>query len=90
MDSSWLNEFWLELARAKEGVRLQLHTHPHAAFHSATDDAHPMIPSAGFLSLVIPNLAMGPVGFQDAYLTEIQADGSWRQVSIDSRLQVIP
>lgn len=90
IDSMWLTEFWLDLARMERGIRLQAHTHPREAFHSETDDAYPMIPSIGFLSLVIPNLAMGPVGFEDAYLTEIQVDGSWRQVSIESRLEVIP
>src|SRR5438105_3166025 len=84
IESAWLTEFWLELARTKQGIRVQAHTHPHAAFHSAIDDAYPIIPSCGFLSLVIPNLAMGRVSFEGAYLTEIQADGSWRQVCIEN------
>lgn len=90
IDSAWLNEFWLELARVEQGIRVQAHTHPRTAFHSKTDDAYPMVSSTGFLSLVVPNFAMGPVGFEDAYLTEIQADGSWRQVPIESRFEVIP
>jgi hypothetical protein len=88
LDDRWLSEFWLRLARDELGVRVQAHTHPGAAFHSATDDAFPIIHTPGFLSLVIPNFALGPVGFQDAYLTEIQADGNWRQVPIEGRLVV--
>ena len=88
VDDSWLNEFWLELADRNMGVRVQVHTHPRQAFHSASDDAYPIIHRPGFLSLVIPNFAMGPVGFDDAYLTEIQADGSWREVPIAERLIV--
>lgn len=89
IDSAWINEFWLELAGKEEGIRLQVHTHPQAAFHSATDDAYPIIHSTGFLSLVIPEFALGRVGFEGAYLTEIQPDGTWREVPIASRLEVI-
>ena len=88
IDSGWINEFWLELARGGRGIRLQVHTHPYEAFHSAIDDAYPIIHSTGFLSLVIPRFAMGSVGFEDAYLTEIQADGAWREVPIEAHLEV--
>ena len=40
-------------------------------------------------SLVIPNFGLGPVGFEETYLTEIQPDGRWMEVSIDSRLVLI-
>ena len=30
--------------------------------------------------------ALGPVGFKDAFLTEIQPNGQWQQVAIESRL----
>jgi len=88
VDDTWLNEFWLELGRLNMGVRVQVHTHPNEAFHSPSDDAYPIIHRPGFLSLVIPNFAMGPVGFDDAYLTEIQVDGSWKEVPVTSRLFV--
>ncbi|MDE1468325.1 hypothetical protein [Aurantiacibacter sp. D1-12] len=88
IDSGWINEFWNDLADRGMGVRVQVHTHPSEAFHSATDDAYPLLPEAGFLSLVIPDFAMGPVGFDRAYLTEIQSDGSWQQVDIEARIQI--
>ena len=88
IDGSWINTFWNDLADRKLGVRVQVHTHPGEAFHSPTDDAYPLIHETGFLSLVIPGFAMGPLGFDDAYLTEIQPDGSWREVRVNSRLGV--
>ena len=88
LDDDWLNAFWLELGNTNSGIRAQVHTHPREAFHSATDDEFPIIHKSGFLSLVIPNFALGPVGFKDAYLTEIQPEGRWRQVAIESRLVV--
>jgi hypothetical protein len=85
----WINDFWLDLARTEQGIRVQVHTHPREAFHSSIDDAYPILHSVGFLSLVIPNFALGPVGFENAYLAEITSKGRWREVSPDSRLQVI-
>jgi len=86
LEDRWLNDFWMELADTNTGIRVQVHTHPQKAFHSPTDDEFPIIHKPGFLSLVIPNFGLGPVGFKDAYLTEIQNDGCWREVPIPSRL----
>jgi hypothetical protein len=86
LDDAWLNAFWLDLGNTNNGVRVQVHTHPGEAFHSKTDDDFPIIHKPGFLSLVIPNFALGPVGFMDAFLTEIQPNGQWKQVVIESRL----
>lgn len=90
LSSAWISQFWRDLARAGQGIRVQVHTHPEAAFHSAVDDAYPIIHTVGFLSLVIPNFGMGPVGFEQAYLAEIAADGTWREVSAQERLVVVP
>lgn len=89
LSSAWLTGFWHELAARREGVRAQVHTHPGEAFHSATDDAWPIIHTAGFLSLVIPDFASGPVGFERTYLAEIQPDGRWVEVASAERLEVV-
>jgi hypothetical protein len=88
LDDSWLSDFWLRLADENFGIRIQVHTHPAEAFHSRIDDEFPIIHTPGFLSLVIPDFALGPVGFDDAYLAEIQSDGRWRQIPIAERLVV--
>src|ERR1043166_8840962 len=80
LESGWLNKLWIDLADQERGIRVQVHTHPRAAFHSPTDDAFPIIHTPGFLSLVIPNFAIGPIGFRDAFLAEINGDGRWCQV----------
>lgn len=84
----WITRFWNELVDMGLGVRVQVHTHPGAAFHSPTDDAFPLIHDVGFLSLVIPDFALGDIGFSGAYLTEIQSDGRWQQVPIEARLSI--
>ena len=86
VNSKWIDLFWNDLAQRGVGVRVQVHTHPSEAFHSATDDVFPLLFDAGFLSLVIPDFAMGPIGFRKAYLTEIQSNGRWKEVDIDSRI----
>ena len=88
LDDAWLSAFWLRLAKENLGIRIQVHTHPGEAFHSKTDDDFPIIHTPGFLSLVIPDFALGAVGFDNAYLTEIQDDGRWSEVPIKERLVV--
>ncbi len=88
IESSWISAFWEDLSSRGLGVRVQVHTHPFEAFHSPTDDTYPLLGDVGFLSLVIPDFAMGPVGFERAYLTEIQPDGSWCEVAINERFLV--
>ena len=88
IDSGWISQFWAELADRDLGVRVQVHTHPFEAFHSETDDTYPLLFDPGFLSLVLPNFASGEVGFTDAYLCEVQADGTWREVAVNERFVV--
>ncbi|MDQ6830221.1 MAG: hypothetical protein M3081_15295 [Gemmatimonadota bacterium] len=88
LDSDWLTMFWRELARTRCGVRAQIHTHPREAFHSRTDDAFPIVHTPGFLSLVVPHFATRDVGLRDAYLAEIEVDGTWRSFDPTARLEV--
>lgn len=89
VEEDWLNRFWLDLADKGLGVRYQVHTHPGAAYHSSTDDAYPLIRSLGFLSLVIPRFAQGAIGFDGAYLTQVQSDGGWLEQDIPSKLEIV-
>jgi hypothetical protein len=88
VESAWITELWKVLAREGRGVRVQVHTHPGAAFHSASDDTWPVIHVPGFLSLVIPRFGLGPIGLDEAYLTEIGPDGTWREAVIAECLEV--
>jgi hypothetical protein len=89
LDDEWLSSFWLRLSEAGEGIRVQIHTHPADAFHSPTDDSYPIIHTPGFLSLVVPNFGLGPIGFTDSYLAEIGPNGRWNQVDVATRLRVV-
>lgn len=89
LEDRWLTGFLNELADAGEGVRLQVHTHPGAAYHSQTDDRFPFILAPAFLSLVIPQFAQGPVGFEKAFLARVGDDGRWSEVNIAEHLEVV-
>jgi hypothetical protein len=86
--SLWLTKFWIALAEQEMSVRVQVHTHAGEAFHSATDDKWPVVATPGFTSLVIPNFAMGPIGFDGAFLAELRVDG-FKQVDIEGKLEVV-
>lgn len=88
VDGEWLSDFWMRLATDKLGIRVQCHTHPGAAYHSATDDAGPILKIEGFLSLVIPRFAKGPVGFDDAFLARVDG-GRFREVPIPDHLEIV-
>ena len=77
VDSAWVTQFFLGLRRTRETVRAQVHTHPHEAGHSWTDDQFSLVPAAGFLSLVIPRFAAGPATLADAALVQMRPDGTW-------------
>jgi len=80
--------FAIESARGRRAVRLQVHVHPGLAFHSTTDDQHSIISKPGFLSLVVPDHAHGPVTLDRCYLAELQSDGSWRGVPPAERIRL--
>jgi hypothetical protein len=81
VDSGWVTAFFLDLRERRQLVRAQVHTHPGLASHSEIDDQFALAPATGFLSLVIPNFATGPVTLDVAHLVVIDGAGTWREMS---------
>jgi hypothetical protein len=86
IDDGWLTGFWLDLVARSMSARVQVHTHPGEASHSATDDNWALVHTAGFMSLVLPRFAMGPVSLMGAHLVERTEDGGWRRVGAATAL----
>jgi hypothetical protein len=84
VEPSWIVKFWRRLADERRAVLLQAHTHPGRAFHSVTDDRFPMIQTRGFLSLVLPNFALGDASLANARLYELHDGGVWRAVPMST------
>jgi hypothetical protein len=80
IDDHWLTEFWKRLATSRRSVKVQVHTHPGSAFHSATDDQWPIVSQAGFLSIVIPNFAAGEPSLNEAWIGRLQPHGEWQHL----------
>ncbi len=88
IDPSWIGELWLDLAERKRAVRCQVHTHPGAAYHSSRDDALALIHTPGYLSLVLPRFATGPVSLMNSYLTVRDETGTWQALDPVSSIAV--
>jgi hypothetical protein len=88
VDDQWLTETWNRLDEEGLAIRLQAHTHPRSAFHSAVDDAFPIIGTPGFYSLVLPRFGLAPQTLVDAYLGCLQADGRFMAVDAAAVLAI--
>jgi len=68
-----------EIHKRKEYLFIQLHTHPFEAFHSYTDNNYPISHRLGFISIVIPHFAKGPMKNRNTWkVYEYQGKGKWR------------
>lgn len=83
---NWLTPFFVRLHSERRTVRLQVHTHCYEAFHSATDDAWPLVTTPGFMSLVVPRFAEGPLRHDDLFLVELDQHGEWNRLDVRARL----
>lgn len=88
VDSNWLNSLWFELAEKRLSLRAQIHTHPGLAFHSATDDQFPIVSQPGFLSIVVPDFATGPIDFDTYWFGTLQKDGLWVKVDPQTAVRI--
>lgn len=78
----WLAAMWDSLDDKGLAIRLQAHTHPRAAFHSAIDDSFPIVATAGFYSLVLPRFGLPPQTLADAFLVRLNPNGKFIEVEI--------
>ena len=90
VQDSWLSAFMVRLHTERRTVRVQVHTHCGAAFHSQTDDEWPLVTTPGFLSLVVPRFAMGPIRRDELYLAELNSTSGWDRVVIEKRIKGLP
>ena len=61
-------------------VCAQVHAHPQQAYHSAADEAMPLVSLPGALSLVVPYFAAPPIDVADWAAFRLLGDGSWADV----------
>jgi len=81
IEQRWLGQFSARQTTAAMDVVAQMHTHPGRAFHSSTDDAWPMVGTAGFLSVVVPDFALGHVSLEELYVCRLTTAGTWEELA---------
>lgn len=88
IDDRWLTDYWFRLGRNRRKVLAQVHTHPEEAFHSITDDCWPVVSQSGFVSVVIPNFALGPTSLEGAWIGRLSSNGQWRNINLSEAIKV--
>jgi hypothetical protein len=88
VNDRWLTGFWKRLVVSRQTIKAQVHTHPGAAFHSATDDRWPIVSQPDFLSIVIPDFAMGDVSLEGAWVGRLGEDGIWCPVTAEQAVRL--
>jgi proteasome lid subunit RPN8/RPN11 len=69
---------WDACERLRLGVVGDVHTHPAVDVRqSATDKAHPMLPQAGHIALIVPHFARRSSTPEDVGVHRYEGDGRW-------------
>lgn len=61
-------------------VLCRVHSHPHGAYHSDTDDRNMLISHPGAISIVVPNFASEPITLSGCSINELHHGAGWREL----------
>jgi hypothetical protein len=68
----------------------QVHTHPGAAYHSSTDDEHPLVTLIGAVSLVIPDFGRNGLAGRERWAWyRLQARGVWHELDPARQVAIV-
>lgn len=67
----------------------QIHTHPHEAYHSDTDDAYPIATTVGCISIVIPDFARHCFSAGRCAIYRLNESQEWSLLDISDVLNLI-
>ena len=80
-DGTYYSHLW-QLCREQElEVVADVHTHPEQAQQSSSDRAHPMIPKAGHIAVIVPNFAQHACHLSELGIYEYQGNHGWQDHS---------
>ena len=80
VDAEELHRINVWLYQNKMTLVAQIHSHPHEAYHSDTDDRYPIVAVQGGLSIVIPDFAFGPPSIDLWAVYRLAPTGNWLQI----------
>jgi JAB domain-containing protein similar to deubiquitination enzymes len=71
-----------------ETLGVQVHSHPHEAYHSETDDTFPIVTAIGGVSIVVPEFARAGLTGDGVATYRLSADG-WDELGEDDARALI-
>jgi hypothetical protein len=79
VDGAWLTRFFLRRAERAQCLVAQVHTHPGPRTdHSFIDDQFVVVPSPGFVSIVVPNFGLEPLDIPSWNVQVLERAGTWQ------------
>lgn len=69
------------LFRERLALIAQVHSHPGEAYHSATDDAYPIVTAVGSFSLVVPDFAVRPFSLGQCAVYRLSQRATWDELA---------
>lgn len=81
VDGDEMHRINLELYKTGLQLIAQIHSHPHDAYHSETDDEYALTTTEGTLSLVIPDFAVRSFDLEECAVYRLSKAGNWELVS---------
>ncbi|MBI2270277.1 MAG: Mov34/MPN/PAD-1 family protein [Bacteroidetes bacterium] len=69
----------------KMSLIAQIHSHPTRAYHSATDDAYPIVATVGGVSIVVPDFAFGEADINCCAVYRLHPEKGW--IELDKKIK---
>jgi len=71
-----------------ETLGVQVHSHPHEAYHSETDDTFPIVTAIGGVSIVVPEFARAGLTGEGVATYRLSAD-EWAELGDDAARAIV-
>jgi hypothetical protein len=84
-DGRHFGALWDRCKKLGMVVVADVHTHPVGPLQSDSDQAHPMITSAGHIALILPRFAAAPLRRSEIGIYRYQGAGQWHSIPPDQR-----
>ena len=75
------------IRKSKKILFMQVHSHPGKAFHSITDDKHPITHRIGLISIVVPYFGSGVIDLSTCEIYEYKGNSNWDKIIDNEKLQ---
>ena len=89
VDADELHRINVWLYENNLSIVAQIHSHPNEAYHSATDDAYPIVATKGGISIVVPRFAVDPIDIRNWAVYRLSSENCWVELSYSETKKLI-